>query len=160
MALTNEDLLAISGLLDKKIGALDAKWEDRMNTFASRMEVRFGAIEARMDARFGAVEARLDAMEAEWKARLDAMDAKWEAKLDAMDAKWEAKLDAMDMRLKRVEMKLENEVVPRLQNIEDCYRTTFDRYRESAAGYEAMQADVEILKKVVMDHSEKLRQMA
>lgn len=156
MALTNEDLLAISGLLDKKIGALDAKWEDRMATFASRMEARFKTMDARLDA----MDARLDTMDAEWKARLDAMDAKWEARLDAMDAKWEAKLDAMDMRLKRVEMKLENDVVPRLQNIEDCYRTTFDRYRESAAGYEAMQADVEILKKVVMDHSEKLRQMA
>ena len=156
MALTNEDLLAISGLLDKKMSALDAKWEDRLNTFASRIEVRFEALEARADA----LDAKMDAMDAEWKTRLDAMDAKWEARLTAMDAKWETKLDAMDMRLKRVEMKLENEVIPRLQNIEDCYRTTFDRYRESVAGYESMQADVEILKRVVMDHSERLRQRA
>lgn len=145
MALTDEDLLAIAGLLDKKMSALDAKWEDRLNTFASRMEVRFEALEARADA----LDAKMDAMDAEWKARLA-----------AMDAKWEAKLDAMDMRLKRVEMKLENDVIPRLQNIEDCYRTTFDRYRESVAGYESMQADVEILKRVVMDHSERLRQRA
>lgn len=138
MTLTNEDLLALSGLFDTKLGAMEAKLDD--------MEARWGA--------------RLDAMEARWEARLDAMDAKWEARLDAMDAKWETRLGVMDSRLKRVELRLENDVIPRLQNIEECYVTTYERYRESTASYTAMQADLEIVKKVVMDHSEKLKEMA
>ena len=50
--------------------------------------------------------------------------------------------------------------MPRLNTIESCYLSTYHRYKDSVEGYEAMQADQEIMKKVLMEHSEKLQKPA
>lgn len=63
-------------------------------------------------------------------------------------------------RIRKIELTQENQVLPRLNTIEACYTSTFDRYKDSVEGYEAMQADIEILKKVVTEHSEKLQKLA
>lgn len=77
-----------------------------------------------------------------------------------LDAKLDSKLQPILERLNRIEQRQENDIIPRLQNIESCYLSTYERYKESTAGYEAMQADIEILKKVTAEHSEKLRRLA
>lgn len=59
-----------------------------------------------------------------------------------------------------INLKLENDVIPRLQNIESCYISTYDRYREGVEEHEEMKKDIEILKKVVEVHSEKFQQLA
>ena len=46
---------------------------------------------------------------------------------DMMDKKLNSKLQLIENRLKRIEVTLENNVVPRLQNIEACYASTYDR---------------------------------
>lgn len=61
--------------------------------------------------------------------------------------------------LAQVQITLENGVIPRLQNIEECYTSTYDRYRIEAEKVNALEADVNILKKVVHEHSEKLKQI-
>ncbi|MDE6607286.1 MAG: hypothetical protein K2K54_05975 [Lachnospiraceae bacterium] len=55
---------------------------------------------------------------------------------------------------------MENEFSKRLQTIEACYISTYDRYRNSVETYETMQADVELLKIVATEHSEKLQRLA
>lgn len=54
----------------------------------------------------------------------------------------------------------ENDVLPRLQNIEACYTSTYNRYKSGISQIEAMQADIDILKKVVTSHSEKLQKIS
>lgn len=70
------------------------------------------------------------------------------------------KLKPLEQRLKNIELSLENDIKPRLQTIEACYTSTHDRYKNSVEGYETMQADLEILKKVIGAHSEKLQKLA
>lgn len=77
-----------------------------------------------------------------------------------LDKKLHAGLEPVDNRLKYIETALENNVIPRLQNIESCYMSTYERYKNSADGNEAMEADVSLLKEVVAEHSARLQQLA
>ncbi len=75
--------------------------------------------------------------------------------------------DILDKKLKPIKddirdinITLENDILPRLQNIESCYTTTYKCYQSGINQIEAMQADIEILKKVVTSHSEKLQKIS
>lgn len=75
---------------------------------------------------------------------------------DMMDKKIEPiKNDVRDTKLF-----LENDILPRLQNIETCYTSTYRRYASGIEEMEALKADMEIVKKVVAEHSEKLQKLA
>ena len=77
-----------------------------------------------------------------------------------MDKKLKSSLAPIENRLSKIELTLENDIKPRLQNIESCYTSTYDRYRDNVEGYEAVQNDIELLKKAVTEHSEKLQRLA
>lgn len=63
-------------------------------------------------------------------------------------------------RVKKIELTQENVILPRLQNIESCYTSTYDRYKDNVEDYETMKQDISILKKVVTEHSEKLQRIS
>ena len=78
-----------------------------------------------------------------------------------LDVKLDARLKPIENRLKRIEIDLlENNVVPRLNTIESCYTDTYNRYKDYAEKMEAAFADIEIMKKVIAEHSEKLQKLA
>lgn len=80
---------------------------------------------------------------------------------ELLDKKLDARLNPIESRIKRIEVELlENNVIPRLNTIESCYTSTFDRYKDSVEDYEAIKQDISIIKKVVTEHSEKLQKMA
>ena len=83
---------------------------------------------------------------------------------DMMDKKLNATLQPIENRLDRIESKvtniwltLENEIRPRLNTIESCYTSTYDRYKDSVEDYEAMRKDIV---NVNTEHSEKLHKLA
>lgn len=63
-------------------------------------------------------------------------------------------------RVKRIEITQENEILPRLNTIESCYTSTYDRYKDNVETYETMKQDIAIIKKVIAEHSEKLQKLA
>ena len=63
-------------------------------------------------------------------------------------------------RVKKIEIIQENEILPRLNTIESCYTSTYDRYKNQVETYESMKQDISIIKKVVAEHSEKLQKLA
>ena len=65
----------------------------------------------------------------------------------------------MGRRIERVELVLENDVVPRLHNIESCYVSTYDRYVAKAEEIDGLKTDMEIVKNILIDHDEKLKVM-
>lgn len=92
---------------------------------------------------------------------LSALDKLLDEKLEEkLDKKFDEKLKPINDRLKRVEMTLDHDVVPRLQNIEECYVTTYKRYQKSVEDYEGMKQDIDVLKAVVENHSEKLQKIS
>ncbi len=69
---------------------------------------------------------------------------------DMMDKKLDARLNPIENRIKRIEVKLlENNVIPRLNTIESCYTSTFDKYKDSVEDYEAIKQDISIMEKVI-----------
>lgn len=61
---------------------------------------------------------------------------------------------------RKIKLCLETNVLPRLQNIEACYTSTYKRYVERIDQVDTIQRDVDLLKKVVSRHSKKLESLA
>jgi len=80
---------------------------------------------------------------------------------EMLDKKLDARLNPIENRIKRIEVDiLESQVIPRLNTIESCYTSTFDRYKDSVEDYEAIKQDISIIKNVITEHSEKLNKLA
>ena len=78
----------------------------------------------------------------------------------AISSMLDKKLEPINDRLKRIELTQENDILPRVQNIESCYTSTDEHYKSSVADYEAMKQDISIIKQVVAEHSEKLQKIS
>lgn len=86
---------------------------------------------------------------------------------EMMDTKLKSEIQPLKNEIQAVKdevhhMKLyqENVMLPRLNTIESCYTGTYERYRNYADKMDAAFADIELLKKVVTEHSEKLQKLA
>ena len=105
-------------------------------------------MDKKLEAGLKPVESKLDRME----NRLDGM----ENRLDRM----ENDLQFVKNELQGVKLFQENVILPRLNTIESCYTDTYDRYRNYVDKMDAVFVDVDLLKKVVAEHSEKLEKLA
>ena len=54
----------------------------------------------------------------------------------------------------------ENEILPRLQNIEACYVSTYERYVDKTEQTDKIRQDVDVLKTVVAEHSQILKNIS
>ncbi len=86
---------------------------------------------------------------------------------DMMDTKLKSELQPIKNRLDRIEnnvtnisLKIENEIQPQLDTITSCYTDTFNRYKDYADKMDAAFDDIELLKKVVAEHSRKLQNIS
>lgn len=70
------------------------------------------------------------------------------------------KLKPVNERLKRIEITQENDILPRLQNIESCYTSTYKRYQTGVEEIESMKSDIDVIKNVIREHSEKLQRIS
>lgn len=78
----------------------------------------------------------------------------------AMSDILDKKLKPINDRLKKIELTQENDILPRLQNIESCYTSTYKRYQIGIEQIDAMQADIDVIKSVIREHSEKLQKIS
>ena len=120
MALTNEDLLAISQLLDVKLKAEITPIKNEMQALRSEIHAVKGELQAEIQAVKGELQAEIH----------------------------------------QIKLFQENIIMPQLNTIQACYTSTYDRYKDSVEGYEALKADNEVMKKVIMEHSDKLKRLA
>lgn len=72
----------------------------------------------------------------------------------------DSKLKPLEDRTRNIELLLENDVLPRLNTIESCYTSTYRRYINGINQLEALQSDMDIVKKVLSEHSEKLQKIS
>ncbi len=127
MTLTAEDLLAISQMMEEM---LDRK----------------------LDARLKPIEHELKVLKAEVK------DLKGEVKgLKAEVDGLKAEVDTLKTEIHQIKLFQENIIMPRLNDIEVCYTSTYQRYKDHADRMEQTYEDVALLKKVVAGHSEMLQ---
>lgn len=157
MTLTKEDLLAISQVFGEQIKPLKEA--------VTRLEGRMTALEERMTAleeRMTRLEERVTALE-ERVTRLETKVERLEFRVSVLEGKvegLEVRAVSLEEKAQRIELFMENDMLPRLQNIEACYTSTYKRYVQGSDQIETMQADIDVLKKVVQEHSEKLKRLA
>ena len=68
----------------------------------------------------------------------------------------EKHMDSINEAFGKVRIGLENEVIPQLNAIQDCYLGTYERYASSIERLDTMQADIDALKITVQHHSKLL----
>ena len=127
----NELVLAISDLLDKKLKPIDD---------------RFDKMETNFDEKLRRIEVNVD-------EKLRRMEVNFDERLRRMEVNF-------DERLTRIELLQENDILPRLQNIEACYTSTYERYQTGVEHMEVMRDDIDVIKHVLLEHSEKLQKIS
>lgn len=84
------------------------------------------------------------------------MDKKLDSKLEPL------KIDIQELKTEINGLKLDNENVikPQICLLAENYVPAAKRYEKATAKIDAMQNDIDIIKKVVAEHSEKLRKIS
>ena len=70
------------------------------------------------------------------------------------------KIIQIEFSIKKIEVTNENKILPRLNTIESCYLSTFERYKKGIEQLDSMQVDVDVLKNVVQKHSHQLQMIS
>ncbi len=78
----------------------------------------------------------------------------------AMSDLLDKKLQPIKDDIQFLKLQNKNDILPRLQNIEACYTSTYNRYKSGISQIDAMQADIDVMKSVIREHSEKLQKLA
>lgn len=78
----------------------------------------------------------------------------------AMSDLLDKKLQPIKDDIQFLKLQNENDILPRLQNIEACQTSTYNRYKSGISQIDAMQADIDVMKSVIREHSEKLQKLA
>ncbi len=72
----------------------------------------------------------------------------------------EKDVNEIKSKVLNINLTLENDIEPPLDNIQACYTSTYDRYKDSVEDCESMKQDISIMKRVIEEHSEKLNKLA
>ena len=68
--------------------------------------------------------------------------------------------DSLQSQLTQINLTLEQNVVPRLNTIESCYVSTYERYSQCINQLESIQSDILVMKDVIMKHSTQLAKIS
>lgn len=144
-------LSALSDLLDEKLEEkldkiLDEKLEEKLDKILDEKLEPLNTRLTRLEKVVEPIDGRLTRME------------KVVESIDGRLTRLEKVVEPIGERLIHLERTVECDVVPRLRTIESCYLTTSERYLRSVDEHEGMKQDIEILKLVVENHSQRLLQ--
>lgn len=77
-----------------------------------------------------------------------------------LDSKLRSELQPVNDSIRDIKLHLENVTDRNIQLLAENYVPAAKRYEKASAEIEAMQADIEIIKKVIAEHSEKLQKIS
>ena len=170
----NELLLAISNMMDTKLKPVNEKLQKIELTQENNILPRLEKIELTQEnnilPRLEKIELtqendilpRLDKLEHS-QERLEQSYEKLEQSQERLEQSYERleqSFEKMEQSQKKMELTLENNILPRLQTIEDCYLSTFKRYQSGVGQIEKMQNDIDVIKTTITNHSEILQRLA
>nr|WP_296457478.1 hypothetical protein [uncultured Acetatifactor sp.] len=141
MTLTAEDLLAISQMMEEM---LDRKLDARLKPIEHELKSLKAEVDG-LKAEVKSLKAEVDGLKAEVKGL--------KAEVDGL----KKEVDTLKTEIHQIKLFQENIIMPRLNDIEACYTSTYQRYKDHADRMEQTYEDVALLKKVVASHSEMLQ---
>lgn len=143
--LANDDILMISELMDKKLKPI----ETRFDQMQEQMDLRFNLMQGQMDTRLAEMQGQMD-------SRFIQMQGTMDSKFAEMQGTMDLRFDQMQNQLDHMNLLMENDVLPRLQNIESCYVDTYRRYVVKMEEMDSLKLDMDVVKDVLKEHSGKL----
>ncbi len=155
MTLTAEDLLAISQMmeemLDRKLDARLKPIEHELKVLKAEVKDLKGEVKG-LKAEVDGLKAKVDGLKGEVKGLKAEVDG-LKAEVDGL----KKEVDTLKTEIHQIKLFQENIIMPRLNDIEACYTSTYQRYKDHADRMEQTYEDVALLKKVVASHSEMLQ---
>ncbi len=139
MNLSKEDLLAISSLFDKRFDRIDSQFEKNAQQFE------------KIDLQFNAVNTRLDKMD----GRITGLESGMDSRITGL----ESRMESIESWQKRFALIQENEVLPQLRNIQECYVSTYKRYKDYSDRMDDSFVRLHLVEETVKKHSEKLNRI-
>ena len=139
MNLSKEDLLAISSLFDKRFDRIDSQFEKNAQQFE------------KIDLQFNAVNTRLDKMD----GRITGLESGMDSRITGL----ESGMESIESWQKRFALIQENEVLPQLRNIQECYVSTYKRYKDYSDRMDDSFVRLHLVEETVKKHSEKLNRI-
>ncbi len=79
---------------------------------------------------------------------------------DLLDKKLDARLRPLQDDIRGIKLDIENVIKPQIQLLAENYVPAAKRYEKASAEIQSLKADVEIIKKVVAEHSKELQKLA
>ena len=73
--------------------------------------------------------------------------------LDERMGEMSERVESLDERVKRIEIFQENEILPRLKHIEECYTSTYDKYKDELDNLDKMKNDIYVLNNCIRLYS-------
>lgn len=140
----NELLLAISDMMDHKLKAELQPIKNDLQTVKNEVQLVKNEVQL-VKEDLQAVKEDLQTV----KDRVQTVENNLQAVKNEVQT---VKNDVHHMKLYQ-----ENIIMPRLNTIESCYTDTYSRYRNYSDKMEAAFEDMELLKRVVSEHSMKLQ---
>ena len=86
----------------------------------------------------------------------DIMDKKLDAKIQPL----ENEINSLKDEQRRINLIIENEIRSDIKLLAENYLPAAKRYEKTTARIEAMQADIDVMKSVIREHSEKLQKIS
>lgn len=147
----NELLLALSDMMDTKLKPVNDRLEKMEDTLENNVVPRLDSLEQSYE-RLEQSHKRLE----QSHERLEQSHKRLEQSFERLEQSYEK----LEQSQKKMELTLENNILPRLQTIEECYLSTFDRYQSGIGQIKMMQNDIDVLNTTVRKHSEMFQKMA
>ena len=164
----NELLLAIADIMDRKLDTRLIPIEKNIHEMQSDIQSIKGDIVSMKDdidvmkSDIIFMKSDIDDMKADivsMKSDIDDMKADIVSmKSDIDDMK--ADIATLQYDVRDLKLTQENIILPRLNTIESCYTTTYCRYKDYADKMADAFVDIDLLKKVVSEHSERLQKIS
>ena len=147
MILTSDDLLAISQVVDTRLDTRLKPMEQNIR------EIKVDVADLRADVEGLKVDVA--------DLRVDVEGLKVDVEGLRVDVEvLKNNVQKLETGLHNVKLFQENIILPRLNTIESCYTDTYRCYQKNNDKMEAAFDDIDLLKKVVANHGEKLQKLA
>ncbi len=157
----NELLLAIADIMDRKLDTRLIPIEKNIHEMQSDIQSIKGDIVSMKDdiddmkSDIVFMKDDIDFMKADIVSMKDDINF---MKADIVSMKGD--ITSLQSDVHNIKLIQENIVLPRLNTIESCYTTTYSRYKDYADKMADAFVDIDLLKKVVSEHSERLQKIS
>lgn len=157
----NELLSAISVMLDEKLDSRFKPIETDIRTMKTDIQSLKTDVQT-LKTEMSEVKADVQTLKTEvFTLKTEMSEVKAEVStLKTSVQKMETEIYVMKEDIHRIKLFQENVILPRLNTIESCYTDTYKRYRTYNERMETAFDDIDMLKIVVAEHSEKLKKIS